>query len=758
MGQLEKNKTRIKKKEQKQHLQPTSKRAAKSDLAQKPTGSKMLREMKKKEVAQATGKEKQTQQIRRTAAMKLKNLTDRVNAHLKPGNLSTYLKEDKTVNQEMVERLKKSIPVSILYKLEARKPGLILEVMFEKKGDEYTFRPGNRKQARYIGMADVLRHFLKKRTIQVNGRPAKRQGLAGAFFYENPPGYAAINTDFRVKIGKEVSEADFEQIKRKHALSKAQQQEIQGLSSAPGRKFTKNQVTYIMTAAINEGVDPVALLKALKNGAYPKGFQKLTGNEPFAVLVRWAARLMSINEKRFKALTGKKTREGKRYTRDFIQYNTTGQMPAHIRLLPGAYRRWMSSRRYSYQKPKFIDTKAINAKSPAEVQRLRRAMALHDISARKAPAETWAGAKTFENIRGYLRGKFHVPSNGIFAGSHLHSTKRIEAMRGQNVTLDLFFPGTLGYARGRYNSAMRNLGHQNRISVGVEDAFPARVHGGAKYRGRPYYSWRNLRALPEAKQKAAIATYLSNMVAALEARGLNVNELTMSGHSGGGIMLHHIAKLFPSGAIPIRTKKGARTLRIKGYFGADSHYFQNTEFFNVYYGHEFRNSLLGDNRVKKLSSQITSLTQRIKAATDETQKDYLKRKRKDLALELRDRIKQLVEEIRQRSIRALNSIPQTAKGRKAYTLRQIMDATAQQMYKVVLKKAMDGTLAKWQPPKYYGAGLRDWWNHQKRFHHLAQQLSSAVPGQITYHYKGQVTGHGQSFLGFITNALRKFEH
>jgi len=244
------------------------------------------------------------------------------------------------------------------------------------------------------------------------------------------------------------------------------------------------------------------------------------------------------------------------------------------------------------------------------------------------------------------------------------------------------------------NRVMRDLGNQNRISVGVEDAFPARVHNGAKYRGRPYYSWRNMRALPEAKQKAALITYITSLGGTLEARGVKVNELTMLGHSGGGIMLHHLANLIPSGEIPISTKAGGkRILRIKGFFAADSHYFQNTEFFNSYLGSKFRENALNDPQIKSLMGKIGSLTQRIKDSNDLSQKEHLKRQRKDLALELRDRIRHICEDARKSLARTLANVPQNSKGKKAYTLRQIMDTTAKQLTEVVFKKALNGTLS-----------------------------------------------------------------
>lgn len=732
-------------------LTPTSKPAL-NKTAEK-TQKKLDNQVKKKELQQ---------QVHKT----LEKFRNRIP---NPNAVKTYLNKEGKVDMDKVKSHLVAIKVPTLYSLEKIHPGLMLSLLFTKRPDgTYIFKPANGEQEKLIGLADVLRFMPAVREVTINGHKATRRGLAGSFYFtqRGNRGYGAILGGYAVKIGKAAKEKEMKKIREQYAI-KPEVQKVFNTEIAKLYPKSPTKQQLIISTAINEGIEPLAFIKIMKdaqNGNFPLGFQSLSVHTPFETMVRWSARMTRINQEKYEVITGlsartdipqkKKSKEklpkvsadyslyGK-YSPQFIYFNIHGRLPGTMKAKYESQWRKTYSPRYS--KPKFIDSRSFEKYSSPKLRQLKAAMDRTGI--RQMPAESYRGKKTFDHLNGgQIRGKYEFPSNGVFAGTHMTSSKRLDEMKGQNATLDLVFPGIGGSARNRFNKAYNVLGG-NRISAGIEDAFPTKLNK----RGGPYYLWRNIRSLEDPQRKNALTTYLSSLITALEAQGVKINELTVNGHSGGGLMLHYFAKLFPGGEIPLKINGQNRIIRIKGYFAADSHYFHNTEFFNVYYAHKFKHAIMQD-------TQLVGMIRALHGANMPTaEKNALIKK-------ITERIDKKCTDASLASFGYLQeSLRYSQRKKGGYTLHRTANEVIHQMRQEVIKKALNGTIASWRPPRYHATALDTCWQHQMRLHRIARRfvndVNSTQPSNVpVMAYNYNVRSHWKAFGDDLASALDLFDH
>jgi len=674
----------------------------------------------------------------------------------------TYLDKKGKFDIKKIKSYKSAIPTRILMMLP---PKILRDAYFTKSGSEYTFRPPNRRIEIYLSLKICFADKPEIRGGTINGQQVVRKGLAGSFFYVRngaPYSYGAIYADSKFNTGKKLTSIQLTALEKKYPKASAtQKKRVTHLvkSIFPGKLELATQL--ILTHARNEGINPVtfaqAFVESKKTGRYPSGIIHLSGREDIRVLIPWYASLISIKEQEFKASAKKgqlKDSSGS-YSKKFLSFAHSGTFTKKTKLHANYYKRWIHRGKLRYRNETTISSTSLSKMDPVKYRRLQRLM--YNDRLRRLPAGAYKQEKTFDGMKGNLRGRWAIPSGGVFAGSHISSEKSFEQLKGKKVTLDLMFPGIRGSARGRFNHTYR--AGENRIGVGIEDAFPIRSrmkHG----REQAIYLWRNMMSLNPAQRRSRLITYFSNLVKALEGRGLTINECTMSGHSGGGRMLHYIAELFPGGQIPLNfnDKNGKpKTLRIKGYFAADSHYFENSELYNSYFSHEYKDAVIGDQELSKLTSKYK--------ASSEAEKQILRKKIKERTkkicdiktvkaiydfmyaniskpeykAKLADMFKNYgVEKILNifhnhttagsmnilfRNRNAYLAIYNARQKRTRSYVPRRMIMVGSQVQKEIVKMLLRGSLSKWEPPKYYATALDTMWRHQARLHRWGKVIN-----------------------------------
>lgn len=324
----------------------------------------------------AAPQKKEKPEILKGAKQKLQQMK----AVLSPKN---YLDKSGKVDIKKVKQNAAQMSPGLLAKIDnlSSKQHVIREVLFD--GD--SFRPKNKAQEKYIGLADVYRDQPEVRSMLVDGKLAVRKGLSGSFYYvetdeKGKPtkpirktGYAAILDGTTAKPVEMIKPAELKKLKssfeikdkvtidlvRKSVKSKISQ--MYKIDEKSGSKM-------ILEAAANEGIDAKALTEILEKRQFPKGFLTITGHEPFNVLVRWAARLTAINEEKFTAQAKDKPRKGRTFTKAFRIFNQTGQYSKDVKLKSDHKRLW---RRQYTGRVNLSNSVLLEKLTPAQIARIR---------------------------------------------------------------------------------------------------------------------------------------------------------------------------------------------------------------------------------------------------------------------------------------------------------------------------------------------------------------------------------------------------
>lgn len=221
----------------------------------------------------------------------------------------------------------------------------------------------------------------------------------------------------------------------------------------------------------------------------------------------------------------------------------------------------------------------------------------------------------------YSRGEIRYihSEKDVFKKAYVYYSKNFISKKCFNDgrTLDLYFHGKGGSYVGRFHDEYKDS--------------DCRVSFAPKYNTiSSYYDYSKLSNIKISDQKEVLVDYLTKVLKSLEKNLCSkIKEITISGHSQGGVMLSIFAQNFPSGTIKLK----GRSLRIKGYFNADANYFRNLDFFNVLFLHmleegkegvleDVLNRYMGyvykDHKYKKseLKKMITDIYKRTDAAVD----------------------------------------------------------------------------------------------------------------------------------------------
>ena len=231
--------------------------------------------------------------------------------------------------------------------------------------------------------------------------------------------------------------------------------------------------------------------------------------------------------------------------------------------------------------------------------------------------------------------------------------------------LDFFFHGSAGSYLGRMHDEYT--------------AGDCRVSVAPKYENEDpnYYTYNKLRHSSLELQKEILSHYVNKVVKSLEQNVCSVfKEVTLTGHSQGGVPLSSFAISFPSGEIDGR-------YQIKGYFAADSLYFQNLDYFNVYFLNRLKHEMLYHPN-----------TLDFEYVKDDVLKTYLPlvvRFDKYTKTQLRD----MITDIFDRTLTEVLTIPD---------------------------------LTGWDPPLYFASAYDTMWGHQQSLHEFVSASQSPLCG------------------------------
>lgn len=400
-----------------------------------------------------------------------------------------------------------------------------------------------------------------------------------------------------------------------------------------------------------------------------------------------------------------------------------------------------------------IQRKAFGSMKPATRDLLEK------ISVRKTKANPWQDQDTLRYLsnNAKLRERVDIPSNGVFAGTRLHSEKTLDQLKNKKVTLHVLFPGIGGSANNRFNKTFRK--DENAIGVTVEDAVALKQRAN----GSPYYLWHNMKQLSIPKRKEALTTYFSNLVNCIEARtGCRIDKCTLSGHSGGGRLLHYITQCFPGFQIPIH---GGRTILAEGISGCDSQYEGNAGFCYSYLGRGMRKEVLNQLDLGDKAS-LNKLVQIYKKSPNEQIKDQISKKVEQICQQVtlktildflivnlgagnKAKLKQifqtknpdeLISLFEKKSAdEALNELT----GNGAYLLgkgqKSIRSSVIPYQFikgmralqPIIVNRLLKGTLKTIKFPKYFASIEDNGWRHQRRVNNfiLAKNGTNGVKGE-----------------------------
>lgn len=661
-------------------------------------------------------------------------------------NFKDFLNSKGEVAVEKVEKFKQTIDPGILSRLNQKKPGLIREIFTTpNQGPKWQFKCwGNSKVQKRISLVEVLwGKFLPE--VKVNNHLAKASGPGGPYFYENPAGYAAIVEGTQIEElaqTKSVEEVKKLQTEINKPLNKKEKTEIEEIieKTKSKKENSNNKIIetlqlqsensdylkqQIVLASRIQKVPLQSLLEVISNQNYPKGFYSIRANWQPESIIFCSARGLKINEKRYLEMGLNPFEKDGSYNSNFLFFSKNNYLPSNLK--PKKIGKFSLNSK-SFSSIKNRETVFLNASDLAPS--LQKAIQESGPSYRKNPAIKAVGKNgidTFQVEKNKLNDKYEIPSNGLFAGTILSSSKPLPEMKGQKANLILFAHGTAGFnSPGRYKSAMNNLGlrGENHITAAPEDAVPSRLHQGKKYHGYPYYSWNNL-AATDGRPK--FITYFSNLVSALEKNGPKITSLSMAGHSGGGFFLEKILDYFPTGEIPYKNPETgeSRNIRINLLFDADSQYYGPQAAAFGYFSNSF---------YKAIKDNINS--------NSFNDKQELKRTLEKICLPISQDFLQKISANYQASeggVKARINLPAMCK------------RIANQIIENYSNKILDGSFNSYKPPHYFSSYTAQGWKHQRAMQKTMAQISQKSPAISSV----ETDGHGKAFSHYFEQALTK---
>jgi|GEM_PF-2456489 len=265
-----------------------------------------------------------------------------VNALLKNGELK----------MEVINEKISTLSVDVLYRLEDKCPGSLLEIFATQTGDTFVFNfKGNMEASGTLGLNLFFKNQPEVRDLKVTASPERgnkvengvRQGFKGNFM--EGQNYVEVLDGYTVEVTKRLDKntEEYKGLEQAHANAmgayenrndpqfKSFMRMVRGnhYEDIPTDHIEKGETQAekllyrVIEASANAGVDPhltMSLLKA-ENGDNGRFFGVMKGEaEGFEAQLDWAIKLIQEYESRYVAL-GKQARDGNgRYTVGFLAY------------------------------------------------------------------------------------------------------------------------------------------------------------------------------------------------------------------------------------------------------------------------------------------------------------------------------------------------------------------------------------------------------------------------------------------------------
>jgi len=269
-----------------------------------------------------------------------------------PVTVGVLLKEGK-LNMDVINEKAASIPVDVLYRLEDKCPGSLLEIFATKTPpDTYVFNfKGNSEASGILGLNIFFKNQPEVRNLEVTASSERgnkvengvRQGLSGNFM--DGQDYVEVLDGYTVEVTKRLNktDAEYQTLEQRYTeamgaygnrndprfksfmrmVDNKKYADIPTDHIEKGETQAEKLLYRVIEASANAGVDPYLTMSLLKaeNGDNGRFFGVMKGEaEGFEAQLDWAIKLIQEYETRYQGLGKKVREESGRYTVGFLAY------------------------------------------------------------------------------------------------------------------------------------------------------------------------------------------------------------------------------------------------------------------------------------------------------------------------------------------------------------------------------------------------------------------------------------------------------
>ncbi|MFA6528200.1 MAG: M23 family metallopeptidase [Candidatus Gracilibacteria bacterium] len=249
--------------------------------------------------------------------------------------------------------------IEVLYQIEEKSPGALLEVFSEKTADgvyKFDFKDNTQAESR-IGLSWFFKSMPEIRNVNVKypdgtERVSERKGLVGSFY--DGEGYVEVMTGYEVTVTKQATPAELQSLKAEKdqlvssfeqakgdpkfssffdMLGDKKYRSVDVDKNEKGKNHAEKLAFHVFEVSADNGVDPYLTMSLLKaeNGNNERFFGVMAeGCEGFEMQLEMAIRMIRTHEMSYKDVSSKEPSINGVYTVDFLAYFSEIYSPSAI--------------------------------------------------------------------------------------------------------------------------------------------------------------------------------------------------------------------------------------------------------------------------------------------------------------------------------------------------------------------------------------------------------------------------------------------